>query len=126
MGESTAVCEILSTAGILCLTSKYEGLPLSIIEGMAAGLPVVASDVGGVGELIVEGETGHMVPVEDPLALRRVLQALLDSPQERERLGANGRRRFERMFRSDAMISRIRSVYFEALSQATQVAEALA
>jgi glycosyltransferase involved in cell wall biosynthesis len=92
-GERRDVAALLAGADVFVLASRSEGAPLSILEAMAAGLPVVASNVGGVGELVVDGETGLLVPPRDPAALTEALERLLADPALRRRLGAAGRRR---------------------------------
>ena len=97
-GERDDVGELLAAADLFVLSSRSEGLPLSILEAMAAGLPVVASDVGGVPELVVDGETGLLVPPGDPHALAAAIDRLLDDPDLRRRLGAAGRLRVSEQF----------------------------
>lgn len=72
----------------MVLTTHYEGLPLAIIEAMCAGLPILASDVGGVNELVEEGVNGYLLLPKDPAYLQAKLEQLQD-PQVRQRLGAN-------------------------------------
>jgi glycosyltransferase involved in cell wall biosynthesis len=97
-GERNDVEELLAAADLFVLSSRSEGLPLSILEAMAAGLPVVASSVGGVPELVVEGETGLLVPPGDPHALAAAIERLLDDSALRRRLGAAGRTRVSEHF----------------------------
>ncbi len=97
-GARDDVGAVLAGADVLVLASRSEGAPLSILEGMAAGLPVVASDVGGVAELVADGETGLLVPPGDPTALAAALQRLVADAPLRRRLGAAGRRRVEERF----------------------------
>jgi glycosyltransferase involved in cell wall biosynthesis len=98
LGERDDVPRLLSSADLFVLSTRSEGLPLSILEAMAAGLPVVASAVGGVPELVVDGETGLLVPPgrEEPLA--SALRSLVRDRDSRTRLGRAGRTRAERMF----------------------------
>ena len=96
-GERRDVPALLASGDVFVLSSRSEGAPISILEAMAAGLPVVASDVGGVGELVVDGETGLLVPPADPARLADALERLLGDSALRRRLGAAGRTRaFER------------------------------
>jgi glycosyltransferase involved in cell wall biosynthesis len=88
----------LTEADVFALASTSEGLPVSIIEAMAAGLPVVATAVGGVPELVVDGETGVLVPARDVDALARALGRLVRDPELRARLGEAGRKRAEALF----------------------------
>lgn len=113
-GQRLDVPERLAKADIFVLASKWEGFPRSILEAMRAGLPVAASDVGGCGESVVEGETGYLVPREDVEALRRRLGELMASPELRRRMGDAGRKRFEEYFTFDAMYARTFAVYREA------------
>lgn len=114
-GDRPDVPELLGQAGAFVLSSRYEGLPLSIIEAMRAGLPVVASRVGGVPELVRDGETGGLFAAGDANALRGLLSAWLDDPALRRRLGAAGRSAYERGFALDRMIDALLSVYRRAL-----------
>ena len=97
-GELDDVGELLVAADLFVLSSRSEGLPLSILEAMAVGLPVVASSVGGVPELIVDGETGFLVPPGDSHALAAAIERLLDDAALRRRLGAAGRSRVSEHF----------------------------
>jgi glycosyltransferase involved in cell wall biosynthesis len=98
LGERADVPALLADADVFVLSSRSEGLPLSVLEAMAAGLPVVASDVGGVHELVVGGETGLLVRPGDPDELAAALRALLADRELRRRLGDAGRARAEALF----------------------------
>jgi glycosyltransferase involved in cell wall biosynthesis len=97
-GERNDVPAILASADCFVLASNSEGLPLSILEAMAAGLPVVASDVGGVHELVTDNVTGFLVPPREPEALAAPLAGLLRDHDLRVRLGAAGRADVEARF----------------------------
>jgi glycosyltransferase involved in cell wall biosynthesis len=97
-GERRDVPELLARADVFVLSSRSEGLPVSVLEAMAAGLPVVASRVGGVPEVVVDGRTGVLVRPSDPDELAAALQRLVDHPALRRRLGAAGRARAEERF----------------------------
>jgi glycosyltransferase involved in cell wall biosynthesis len=73
-------------------------MPVSVLEAMAAGLPVVSSRVGGLGELVIDGETGILVPPGDASALASALSRLIADPAERRRLGTAARARAEERF----------------------------
>ena len=97
-GTRDDVPELLARADVFVLSSRSEGAPLSILEAMAAGLPVVSSRVGGVPELVVDGVTGLLVPPGDPAAMAAALGRLLEDADLRRRLGAAGRERALRCF----------------------------
>jgi glycosyltransferase involved in cell wall biosynthesis len=94
-GEVPDVRPYLAESDIFVLSSRSEGMPLSVLEAMAAGLPVVASAVGGLSEVIVDGETGLLAGAGDVELLASALRRLVGDPELRERLGVLGRRRAE-------------------------------
>ena len=91
LGVRADVADILRASDVFVLSSRVEGNPLSVMEAMAAGLPVVSTAVGGVPELVREGETGLLVPSEDAGALAQALQALVDDAARRRAMGAAAR-----------------------------------
>ena len=97
-GDADDVPEQLAGADVFVLSSRSEGLPMSILEAMAAGLPVVATRVGGIPELVDDGRTGLLVGAGDVDALAEALQRLVDDPELRRTLGAAGRERAEAAF----------------------------
>lgn len=113
--SSAIVSERLAASQVFVLSSRSEGFPRSILEAMRAGLPVVASDVGGVSEAVVHGQTGMVVPRQDPQALSSALLALEASPALRARLGAAGRRRYENLFTFDRMFEQTLCLYRQVL-----------
>jgi glycosyltransferase involved in cell wall biosynthesis/uncharacterized membrane protein len=98
LGARSDVPELLAGADVFVLSSRSEGLPMSVLEAMAAGLPVVATDVGGVSELVLEEETGLLVPRGDTTALAQALERLLRDEDLRRRMAASARARVERKF----------------------------
>jgi glycosyltransferase involved in cell wall biosynthesis len=97
-GERDDVPALLAASDVFVLSSRSEGLPVSVLEAMAAELPVVASAVGGLGELVVDGETGILVPPGDARALAAALGRLIKDRELRRRFGAAGGARAEAFF----------------------------
>jgi glycosyltransferase involved in cell wall biosynthesis len=89
-GERSDVPELLADADVFVLSSASEGMPISVLEAMAAGLPVVASRVGGLPELVPDGEAGLLVAPGDTEGLAEALRRLIADPQLRRRLGDAG------------------------------------
>lgn len=114
VGARSDVPQRLARASALVLCSAREGLPLCVLEGMRAGLPVIASAVGGIPEAVDDGITGILVPPGDPQALSRALGSLLDDPVRRVRLGAAGRARYEARFTFDRQYQDTLDVYRSA------------
>lgn len=91
LGERSDVAKLLPGLDIFAMASRYEGLPCAVVEAMAIGLPVVATAVNAVPDVVIPGETGLLVPPEQPASLAAALSYLLANPQEAARLGAAGR-----------------------------------
>jgi len=100
------VPDILRAADIFTLPSHREGMPRSIIEAMMCALPVVATDIRGSREEVVDGETGLLVPVNDPAALALALDRLARDPALRRRMGAAGRARALALYDERRVIER--------------------
>ncbi|MBV2209758.1 MAG: glycosyltransferase family 4 protein [Thermomonas sp.] len=116
MGSRTDVTTLLAHSDVFVLASHFEGLPISILEAMRAGLPVVASNVGGVSELVNE-ETGILVGQGDTAALAEALKRLLGNPALLSSMGAKGRERYEKDFRASTMIEKTLNVYETCLAR---------
>ena len=102
-----------AAADVFCLPSWWEAMPLSVLEAMAAGLPVVATDVGDVKRAVVDGVTGHVVPVRDPEKLADALEPLLTDPLLRRHMGKAGRERVVELFSSEVTDARVSALYDE-------------
>ncbi|UGS35002.1 glycosyltransferase family 4 protein [Capillimicrobium parvum] len=118
LGDRTDVPELLARSDVFVLASRSEGAPLSVLEAMAAGLPVVASRVGGIPEIVVDGETGLLVEPGDPGRLAAAIEQLLGDPRRRAAMGDAGRRRVLERFDVDAVRRRHLELYAGELSRA--------
>jgi glycosyltransferase involved in cell wall biosynthesis len=113
LGHREDVPRLLAAADLLVLPSAYEGLPNVVLEAMRFGKPVVATAAPGTTEVVVDGETGVLVPIGEIRDMTRVLRDLIRDPAARERMGAAGRARVESSFRADTMIARFAELYEE-------------
>jgi glycosyltransferase involved in cell wall biosynthesis len=105
--------DLFDEIDIFALPSRAEGFPLSIVEAMLAGRPVVATDVGSVKEAVVDGATGLVVPPDDADALRAALSRLAADPEERRRMGTAGRVRALAHFTAEQMAREFERLYDE-------------
>lgn len=111
LGECKEVPRLLTHAQAFVLISNWEGFPISILEAMRAGLPVIASDVGGVCESVVDGVNGFLIPRGDAILLSVRIKQLIDDPELRAQLGSAGRSLFEEKFTAEQMNDKILSLY---------------
>lgn len=115
LGFRKDVPELLSAFDIFILPSLFEGLPVSLVEAMAAGLPIVTTDVDGNCEAIGENEAGLAVESMDPPALARSLIKLIEDPDLRERMGQAGRKRARALFSVRSMVKQYEKLYSDCL-----------
>jgi glycosyltransferase involved in cell wall biosynthesis len=111
LGYQSDVAPMLARAQIFALSSRSEAFPRSVLEAMRAGLPVVASDVGGVSEAVESGITGAVVPRSDAQSLAEALRRLVLDPATRQQEGAAARARYESHFRLECMIEKTAALY---------------
>ena len=116
-GIRTDVPEILAALDVFVLPSLWEGMPNAVLEAMAAGLPVVATAVGGIPELVVDGVTGLLVPPHAPISLAEAIVRLLDAPDLRRQMGQAGRERVKKRFTVERMVSRTEALYGELIAE---------
>lgn len=116
LGRQQKIPEILSISDIFILPSLWEGLPGCIMEAMASELPIVATDVSGVSELVVDGETGFLVPPRDGEALAGKIELLLRDDGMRKRMGAAGFDRIRRVFTLERMVKETEAIYLELMA----------
>ncbi|HTO00171.1 MAG TPA: glycosyltransferase family 4 protein, partial [Microthrixaceae bacterium] len=111
------VAGMMSSFDGLVLPSRLEGFPVTIVEAMLAGLPVIATDVGSVDEAVIPGETGWIVPSADPQALADAIGELLADPDAAATMGAKGREIAEERFTLDATIAAYMDMYRRVLAR---------
>lgn len=116
LGYRPEAARLMRAFDVFCLPSRYEGLPVSLLEAMTLSIPPVATSVGGVSEVVTEGEDGLLVPSEDPEALAKALLSLIRDPGLRSRLGERAARTAEGFSLAGA-VRRTEEVYLEALGE---------
>ena len=113
---------LFSEAGAYCLPSKNEGMPMSVLEAMAHGIPTIATPVGGVPQVIEDGVDGFLIPVDDERRLSELLCRLLGDPELRRNVGSAGREKISREFDVEKNIARLVDLYSELTGIAASVA----
>jgi starch synthase len=122
MVKHDVVVQLYSHAAVFCCPSVYEPFGIINLEAMACETPVVSSAVGGVLEVVVDDETGILVPPAKPDALAAALRRLLNDPEARRRMGQAGRRRVEAQFSWASVAERTERVYADAIADFKQSA----
>jgi glycosyltransferase involved in cell wall biosynthesis len=117
-GHRDDVSEWLAGGDILVHPSLADAFPTVLLEAMAAGLPVVASDVGGIPEIVIPSRTGLLVPPGDPQALAAAVQSLGTGFADSSEMGLEGRRIVEDQFSTDAWMARVERLYEEVVVEA--------
>jgi glycosyltransferase involved in cell wall biosynthesis len=107
--------DVYAAVDIVALASRNEGTPVALIEALAAGRAVVATDVGGVPDVITHGVTGILTPADNVAALAEALSTLIARPDDRARLGAAGRERVLDRYRPGRLVADIQALYREGL-----------
>lgn len=117
-GRMTQVPDLLAACDLFVLPSRHEGMPIAIIEAMAAGTPVIASDIPGTNEIIEHGVTGLLVRVDDPTGLADAIRTVLDDGALRDRLVTAARNQVAARHTAAFAAERIAVVYAEELARA--------
>jgi len=118
LGARHDVLELLPAFDLFVLPSVVEGMSNALLEAMAVGLPVVATDVGGNSEVVVDGESGLLVPAADAPALAAAVVKLLQSPELASEMAQAGRRRVAERYPESAMVRRLEDLYLGLLDGA--------
>jgi len=115
LGYRRDVPALLASCDVFVLPSIYEGFPLSVLEAMAAGRPVVATAVGGTAEAVIHNQTGLLVPPADSAAIASAIRNILSDPPIARRLGAAGKARVHQEFSAEATVQRLAQAYEDLL-----------
>jgi glycosyltransferase involved in cell wall biosynthesis len=121
LGFRSDVADIVRASDLFVLPSIFEGLPLSLIEAMACGKAVVATNVDGTADVVVDGVTGYLVPPRDPEQLAQKIIELLENPELRIRFGKAGREKVQKFFSAERMIQDYERLYEELLENTSNV-----
>jgi glycosyltransferase involved in cell wall biosynthesis len=124
LGHRDDVADLLGSCDVFVLPSLYEGFPLSVVEAMAAGKPVIATAVGGTPEAVSDGETGLLVPPGNPSALAAAIRSVISDPGLGRRLGRAGRERALREFSAEEMVRHVVRLYEGLLKAPSTLAAA--
>lgn len=103
LGDRADVADLMAASDVVCLTSSAEALPMVVLEAMALGKPVIATDVGGVSDAVLDGETGVLTAVDQGDDLVRALCELANSPEVAAAMGEAGRRRYRERYSAGLM-----------------------
>ena len=118
LGERNDVPALMNAADAYVMSSAWEGAPVVLLEAAASRLPIVATDVGGNSELVVQGKTGLLVRPHDPAALGdTMIRIMAASPEDRAEMGRSGRERTENEFGLEAILDQWEIMYVELLRQ---------
>ena len=117
LGARSDVPQLLHAMDLFVLPSHSEGLSLTLIEACASGKPIVATDVGGNGEVVQDGYNGLLVAPDNPKALADAMYRVLSAPQRAREMGTNGRAKFARDFTLDAMVGGYLRLYESVLAK---------
>ena len=117
LGQWDEIPELLAASDVFVLPSRWEGLPMALLEGMMSGLPVIATRVEGVDEVVQPGEHGLLVALESPAELAQAILQLLRSPADRQRMGAAARERVLSSYTTDRMCEAYLLVIEKGLSE---------
>lgn len=120
LGQWDDIPELLAASDVFVLPSRWEGLPMALLEGMMAGLPVIATRVEGVDEVVQPGVHGLLVPLESPAELAQAILQLLRSPQDRRLMGGAARERVLNSYTTDRMCE----AYLQVIEQGLGVGKA--
>jgi glycosyltransferase involved in cell wall biosynthesis len=120
LGSRHDIPELLSLCRIFVISSVTEGLTVAILEAMAMGKPVVATSVGGIPEVVLDGETGFLVPPKAPDKIAQSIKKLISHKELATQFGAAGEKRVERYFSADRMVQGLEGLYHDLYNRRKQ------
>lgn len=120
-GQHPEARTLIGVADVFGFTSWGEGMANALLEGALAGLPIVTTAVGGADDIVLEGETGFVVPVNDRVAFVRAVERLVTNPEQRRVMGARARKRALEEFSQARMVERFQQLYERVLAERTTV-----
>jgi glycosyltransferase involved in cell wall biosynthesis len=115
LGFRDDVADVVAAADVFCLSSVWEGVPLSVQEAILLGTPVVSTDVGGMSEIVVDGRSGRLVASGDARALAAAIDEVCSSPDIAERFATQARAELEQRFSTSRMLERLAHIYRNGL-----------
>jgi glycosyltransferase involved in cell wall biosynthesis len=116
-GHRSDVRDLLAVTDVFCLTSFQEGLPISLLEAMSSGLPVVGTNVKGIRDVIVDGKNGFLVPLGDPIALKDSLRKILNNESLKRSFGRESRKIIQDSYSINACVNRYQSLFMSLMKR---------
>jgi len=121
LGIRRDIPQLMNAADAYVMSSEWEGMPMVLLEASACGLPIVATNVGGNAEIVLDGQTGFLVPPKSPEALSQAMLRMMDLPEEvREKMGKQARKRIESNFSLDRIVDCWEALYYELLNRSSR------
>jgi glycosyltransferase involved in cell wall biosynthesis len=121
LGIRRDIPQLMNAADAYVMSSEWEGMPMVLLEASACGLPIVATNVGGNAEIVLDGQTGLLVPPKSPEALSQAMLRMMDLPEEvREKMGKQARKHIESNFSLDRIVDCWEALYYELLNRSSR------
>jgi glycosyltransferase involved in cell wall biosynthesis len=121
LGIRRDIPQLMNAADAYVMSSEWEGMPMVLLEASACGLPIVATNVGGNAEIVLDGQTGFLVPPKSPEALSQAMLRMMDLPEEvREKMGKQARKHIESNFSLDRIVDCWEALYYELLNRSSR------
>ena len=108
--------DVMQAADLLAMPSLWEGLPLTLLEAMACGLPIVGTSIPGLVDVVTDGQEGFLVPPEDPVAFASALDKMVRNPDERAEMGRRARRLVEERYSFKRVYAELVEIYRQVMA----------